>query len=258
MAQGNNDDLANLLSGMMNGDHPQEQDPQHEQETPPSPAPARPAAPTPAPTARPAAPKPRAADPKPAPSRPATPAPVARPAAPAPISRPATPPPAPVEPVLAEPVAEEPADVAAEQAMEPAAEEETYADETITQAYGHDTVDAADDAVIVPPPTSDMLAHTHAPKRPMRQQSMVQKLAFKQTIIPIMLTVGLICLIVVGMGLVAGEESPFKVFRMMGFAVPVALIGLTLLALGVLTMLQVKNELDKHKQAEKAAAATPH
>jgi hypothetical protein len=128
----------------------------------------------------------------------------------------------------------------------------------ITEAYGHDTVDAADDAVIVPPPSPDMLAHSRAPKRPVRRQSVVQGLHFKRTIIPIMLTVGALCLIVIGLGLSADEESPFHVFRGIGFLIPVLLIGLTLLAFGVLTMLQVKNELDKLNEQEQAAAGGSH
>lgn len=222
MAQGNSDDLAKLLSGMIDGEHPQEEE-QPEQDHPEPPAAATPA-PPPAP-ARAAAPA-RSAAPRPAPSVP-KPA-IARPAAP---GKPAIPAPSP----------------------QPAPEQEVYVDQAITEAYGHDTIDAADDAVIVPPPSPEMLAHSHTPKRPVRRQSVVQGLQFKRTIIPIMLTVGALCLIVIGLGLGAGEESPFRVFRGVGFLIPVLLIGLTLLAFGVLTMLQVKNELVKLAQQEQAA-----
>jgi len=67
----------------------------------------------------------------------------------------------------------------------------------------------------------------------------------KQTITPILFTSGALCIAVIMLGLVAGadQKSAFHFFREWGFIIPSLLVGLVLIAFGVVTMLQVKNEL---------------
>ena len=122
----------------------------------------------------------------------------------------------------------------------PAASIPIIADEEEPERYsGTD-----DDAVIVPAVAQTELAkpHVHAPRR----QHLSQKLYFKQTIIPILLTLGVVCLIVPVLGLLASQYSPFKTLAEMYFMATFWPLGLAFLVFGLLTMLSVKKELEQH------------
>lgn len=97
-----------------------------------------------------------------------------------------------------------------------------------------------DDAVIVPAPSEEMLAAR--PRRaPVVRQHLVKSLWFKQTIIPVLLTIGTLCQAMVGLGLISGEASPFFAFRDFWFSVPVVAIGLVFLGFAGVTMMQVRH-----------------
>jgi hypothetical protein len=108
-----------------------------------------------------------------------------------------------------------------------------------------------DDQVIVPAPPVEALAHTpgHRP-RPMARPAL--NVEVKRTMIPVLLTIGAICIGVVVLGMSADVESPFRVFRELWFAVPVVVIGLLFLAGAIFTMFQVRNELHRRAAAGRA------
>ena len=99
-----------------------------------------------------------------------------------------------------------------------------------------------DDAVIVPAQAAtDFISkpRVHAPRR----QHLAQKLYFKQTIIPILLTLGLICLAIPTLGLLSSPYSPFKALAEIYFLATFWPLGLAFLTFGLLTMFSVKKEL---------------
>jgi hypothetical protein len=81
---------------------------------------------------------------------------------------------------------------------------------------------------------------------PPRRQHLSQKLYFKQTIIPILLTLGLICLIIPVLGLLSSQYSPFKTLSEIYFMATFWPLGVAFLVFGLLTMFSVKKELEAH------------
>jgi hypothetical protein len=168
------------------------------------------------------------------PALPPRPAPVVQPMAPAPAPKPAarpTPkpllPPRPTPTPIPTPIPES-----------PAASTPIIADEEEPERYsGTD-----DDAVIVPAMAPTELARPHAPLP--RRKHLSQKLYFKQTIIPILLTLGLICLLIPVCGLVSSQYSPFKALAESYFMATFWPLGLAFLVFGFLTMFSVKKELE--------------
>lgn len=78
------------------------------------------------------------------------------------------------------------------------------------------------------------------------KQHFAQGLEFKRTLIPILLTLGVICPVIGLMGFLVGPMSPFVKLKEARFSVPFILIGVVMLGLGVVTMLQVRHELKRH------------
>jgi hypothetical protein len=111
------------------------------------------------------------------------------------------------------------------------------------------STDIDDDAVIVPPPDPTVFAPRPAPRAPARLHR-VQTLEFKRTIIPILLTLGVICPTLALVGFLAPATSPLSVLRSAWFSIPFILIGLLNLALAVITMLQVRDELQRQRRQE--------
>jgi hypothetical protein len=107
-----------------------------------------------------------------------------------------------------------------------------------------------DDAVIVPAPSADAFVH-HPPKpRPKKVHVAVYKtLKFKRTIIPILLTSGLLLIIFGVSRFIAGPDSPLSVLPMWLIAT-VFVMALLLLVFGAMTMLQVKDELMRSQAEE--------
>jgi hypothetical protein len=102
-----------------------------------------------------------------------------------------------------------------------------------------------DDAVIVPPP--DRAAFIHA-KKPAAKPKLAayQTLHFRQTIIPIMLTTGVMAIVLACIRLAISDDSIFS--KIPGsVAAILAVIGLVLLAVAVMNMMQVKQILEGKK-----------
>jgi hypothetical protein len=102
------------------------------------------------------------------------------------------------------------------------------------------------DAVIVPAPTPDVLAHRPAPKR-IKRDPIYTKLSFRQTLIPILLTMGVALPGCAVWWLFLDPDSPLK-SATVWFPITLAVIGLVLLALGVMNMLFVKHYLQQQSQ----------
>jgi hypothetical protein len=271
------DELAKLLGEMAEGEHAEDEHAQADHDdhveplTEPAPAPpippskAIPPAPVakteaklpptpPRPAVKPIPPKPAAAPPPkvaapPPASRPAVkpalpprPTPVAKPPAPA-LSKPAPPPPAP-KPLFTPPAQAAPLPTPNPAPAAPLSQATPIiADEEEVERYsGTD-----DDAVIVPAlaPTELARPRMAAPRR----QHLSQKLYFKQTIIPILLTLGVICLVIPALGLISSQYSPFKTLAEIYFMATFWPLGVAFLVFGLLTMFSVKKELE-HRAAE--------
>jgi hypothetical protein len=103
-----------------------------------------------------------------------------------------------------------------------------------------------DDAVIVPAPTPDVFLPKHHPAPPARAR-LLASLALRRTLIPILLTSGLMLPALGIMWFMTGEESPF---RKPGLGMPVTLItvGVVLLILGLVNALYVKHQLQQSQQ----------
>ena len=96
-----------------------------------------------------------------------------------------------------------------------------------------------DDTLNLPPPPPEAFAHRPSPPRPYRPAS--RTVGFKQTMIPILLTMGVMLSGIAVWSFMLGEESPVAGHAWIPIAVLV--IGLVMLGFGVVTMLQVKNQL---------------
>jgi len=218
-------------------------------------------APMPGPTAAPraSAPTPRASTPAaskgtalPPPMRPASPNSKARPAgppsaipvpsgpsaagptpgrAPAPttVRPPVAPPPPPPPPVELTPE---------EQALAQMAALEAEAD-----AVAHVVED--DDTLNMPAPSAEAFAHRPASRA--KKQLLARTVGFKQTMIPILLTAGVILIGVTVWSFVLGDESPLAQLAYVAFSL--LGIGIVLLAFAVVTMLQVKHQIARIEAA---------
>jgi len=105
--------------------------------------------------------------------------------------------------------------------------------------------DADDDAVIVPAPTPDMFL----PKRPApapARPSLLQSMFLRRTLIPIMLTAGLMLITLGALWFMTDTTSPF---RRPGEWVPFVLIaaGVMLLLLGLVNALHVRHLLQARR-----------
>jgi hypothetical protein len=169
--------------------------------------------------------------------RPASPNSKVRPVAPqlgAPTRSPAPPPPPvapPPPPPAAEFVAPEP--VPEEQFVSHEAEVEAEA-----EAIAHVVED--DDTLNLPAPSPEMLAHR--PLQPRAKGELISRtVGFKQTLIPILLTLGVMMAGIAAWSFVLGEESPVAAAAW----IPMAVLGIgaLMLVLAVITMLQVRSQL---------------
>jgi hypothetical protein len=105
-----------------------------------------------------------------------------------------------------------------------------------------DEVHPEDDAMLAPAPDPSMLAHPlpYRPK-PIRRGISLQA---KRTLIPILLTTGLLLIVFGALRFVMGPDSPYAKMPNWLTAL-VSVSGLILLAGAVFTMLQVQHELDR-------------
>jgi hypothetical protein len=107
-----------------------------------------------------------------------------------------------------------------------------------------------DDEVIVPAPTPDVFAPRPAPQKPVGPPG-IKGLGFRRTVIPILLTCGVL---LIGIGLLKWLGGSESLFSEMALRVSATLCGagVFLLLVAALNMMQVKAEL----AAAAAAAAT--
>ena len=103
-----------------------------------------------------------------------------------------------------------------------------------------------DDAVIVPALPQAAFSKPKAPL--ITHQHLVQKLAFRQTIIPVMLTLAKVCFATVVLGFLASADSPFVVFRQGVILAGLLLLGTIFGAMAVLGILQVRSELSRRSE----------
>jgi hypothetical protein len=109
------------------------------------------------------------------------------------------------------------------------------------EGVADDDLGADDDAATAATHALDYRGPKVAPRRP-RRTPYFKKLGFRQTAIPVLLTAGVMMLATAVVQRVADEESPLA--RMPGWSgIVLVVVGLVLIALGVLNMLAVKSEL---------------
>jgi len=72
-------------------------------------------------------------------------------------------------------------------------------------------------------------------------------LFFKQTIIPILLTLGLICLAIPSLGLLSSQYSPFKALAEIYFLATFWPLGLAFLVFAFLSIFSVRKEIEGAK-----------
>jgi hypothetical protein len=103
-----------------------------------------------------------------------------------------------------------------------------------------------DDAVIVPAPTPDMFLPRRRPTTSVARKRLLQSMPVRRTLIPIMLTGGLILLSLGGLWFTTDTTSPF---RKPGDWVPYCLfgVGVVLLGMGFVNALQVRHELKSRR-----------
>lgn len=123
-----------------------------------------------------------------------------------------------------------------------------------------DEGEVADEGVVLPVQSSQAALVSRASHRPALpvavdapprvavirpRQHLVQTLGFKRTIIPILLTLGVLCLVLGLMGFFVSPVSPYAKLAERWFSVPMVLVGLVTLGFGILTMFQVRSELSR-------------
>jgi hypothetical protein len=98
-----------------------------------------------------------------------------------------------------------------------------------------------DDTLNLPAPSPEVFAHRPAPPRP-RRELLSRTLGFKQTLIPILLTMGVLMIGIGAWSFYLGEESPVAG----DLVIQLSLLGIGVVMLGfcVLTMFQVRSQLN--------------
>ena len=250
MAEQNKDHLADALAALSAGEH-HEPDP-HDHEATPTPAPLpRQTAPKPVGGQRPSAPvvKPIASI---RPTAPSTPVPQGRPIA---AARPAAPAPAPAplksRPVI--PAANIPASARTPSPTVAAPSDFVAQDEPVETPLPAEnenewmgTTPVDDDTMMAPAPdASAFTAQSMSYKSPAARMAKTSDL--KPTLIPILLTTGMLFLLFSLLKFVRGADSPYAALP--GWVVGmVAGMGGILLAFAVFTMMQVKEQLTRTKR----------
>ena len=109
---------------------------------------------------------------------------------------------------------------------------------------------ADDDAMLAPAPDVSVLGHTH--RKPIKKNKMLASIGYKQTLIPILLTTGLLAIAFGLLKTLGDSESPYSGLPTW---LTIALYGMgaVLLGSGIVVMFSVKAVLDKHAAAQAAA-----
>ena len=97
-----------------------------------------------------------------------------------------------------------------------------------------------DDTLNMPAPAPEALAHRPLPPRP-RGELLSRTVAFKQTLIPVLLTMGVLLSAIATWSFMLGEESPLA--SSAWITISLFVIGVVMLLFAVLTMFQVRHQL---------------
>jgi hypothetical protein len=100
-----------------------------------------------------------------------------------------------------------------------------------------------DDTWNLPAPSADVLGQRRRPPIGRRRAPMSRTVGFKQTLIPILLTLGVLLPGLAAWSFALGEESPIATAPWI--ALTLMGIGLVMLALAAVTMVQVKHQLER-------------
>jgi hypothetical protein len=245
MSQGpkkDKDHLADKLASFAAGEHPEDQ-PAGSGVEGHAQVHFGPAAPRPAPV-----PTPRPAPLPTATTRPAAiPPPADRPTIPArPAAAPRTPPPAKVRDSApgTPPVAPRQREfhvVADEPDLGPDAAAAAHEAEIAREADAVAHVVEDDDTLNLPAPSPDMLAHRRPSPSPPRRPALSRTVGFKQTLIPILLTMGVLLPVLAFWSFAMGEESPISAAP--SIALALIATGVVMLIFAIITMVQVKHQV---------------
>ena len=104
--------------------------------------------------------------------------------------------------------------------------------------------DVDDDFVIAPPPEADAFAH--APVATLARRAPAKRLTTQRTLIPILLTLGLLLTFTGGLRFIAGDRSVLGGLST-AMSVGLMLVGILLLITGVFNMLYVRAVLTAHR-----------
>ena len=130
---------------------------------------------------------------------------------------------------------------------EPAPEEASADEETVADPSG---IYDDGDAVIVPAPSAEVF-RTKPKPTPKPKKHYTQTIEFKQTIIPVLLTLGVIGLFSAAMPFVVPSGSPLSRMRdEMGVIGLLGGMGFVLLAFAAMNIMQVKSALEAAKRAK--------
>jgi hypothetical protein len=135
----------------------------------------------------------------------------------------------------------------------PLVEEDVPEDEAATDevsdesAYEPGEIYDDGDAVIVPAPSAEVFLAKPRPT-PKPKSSYAQSIQFKQTVIPVLLTLGVIGILSAAMPFLSPSASGIAVLRGQPLLLTLlASVGLAFLVVAWLNMLQVKSTLDAQK-----------
>jgi hypothetical protein len=133
-------------------------------------------------------------------------------------------------------------------APEPSPEEQFIAHEAEVEAEAQAIARVVedDDTLNLPAPSPEMLAHRPLPPRA-KGELISRTVGFKQTLIPILLTMGVLMAGIAAWSFALGDESPVAAAAW----IPMAVLGIAavMLILAVITMFQVRSQLSKAASA---------
>ena len=125
----------------------------------------------------------------------------------------------------------------------PPAEEAPFVSDTAGEWVGSAPDD--DDAMLAPAPDASAFAY-HAPPSRSTGKKLAQSSEFKQTLIPILLTSGLLLIVFGLLKFILGPDSPYS--NLPGWVIGMTCgMGALLLVFALFTMLQVKDQLSRSR-----------
>jgi hypothetical protein len=127
-----------------------------------------------------------------------------------------------------------------EQPVDPAL---AHAQEIAREAEAMANIVEDDDTWNLPAPSADVLGQRRRPPAARRRAPLSRTVGFKQTLIPILLTLGVLLPGLAGWSFALGEESPIATAPWI--ALTLLGIGVVMLGLAAITMVQVKHQLDR-------------